>query len=98
MSTPTQLDILIQIRDLLLSQSEIWTINTFCAYTGYEKSYVYKLTSQRKIPHHKPSGGKTITFKKADVLEFMTANRIKTRGEISTEAEQIIKNNKKLLP
>lgn len=35
-------------------------------YLGYSKSYLYKLTSKKIIPHHKPTG-KIILFLKSEL-------------------------------
>lgn len=94
MQKTSVLGVMTQIRDLLLHQQDIWTIETFCTFTGYEKSYVYKMTSQKKIPHYKTPGGKTIIFKRDEIIEYMTSNRIKTRIELDKEAELIIKSMK----
>lgn len=56
-------DILVQIRNLMLMNKEMMNIDEVSLYTGYEKSYLYKLTSEAKIPHSKP-GGKSIFFQK----------------------------------
>ena len=95
MKKTSVLEVMTQIRDLLLHQGEIWTIDTFCTYTGFEKSYVYKMTSQKKIPHYKTPGGKTIIFKRVEIIDYMTSNRIKTRVELDMEAETVIKLNKR---
>ncbi len=91
MTKTSVIDVMTQIRDLLMQQAEIWTIDTFCTCTGYEKSYVYKMTSQKKIPHYKTPGGKTIFFKRSDVMEFLTKNRIKSKDELDKEANDILK-------
>lgn len=41
-----------------------------CAYLGYAPSYMYKLTSTGKIPHHKPSG-KILFFSKIELDEWI---------------------------
>lgn len=42
-------------------------------YTGYSISYIYKLTSGRKIPFSKPHNGK-LFFKISDLDEFLSQN------------------------
>lgn len=86
-------DILVQIRNLMLLNKEVLNIDEVSLYTGYEKSYLYKLTSEVKIPHFKP-GGKSIFFKREEINEWLTRNPIKTRHQIEDEANQIINNNK----
>ncbi len=41
-----------------------------CTYLGYKPSYLYKLTSTGKIPHHKPSG-KVLFFSKNELDEWI---------------------------
>jgi len=86
-------EILVQIRNLMLMNKEMMNIDDISLYTGYEKSYLYKLTSEAKIPHSKP-GGKSIFFQKKEIDEWLTRNPIKTRYQIEEEANQIINNNK----
>lgn len=81
------LDVMTEIRDLLLLQKEIFTISEVCSYTGFEKSYIYKLTSTRKIPHFKSPGGKNIFFKRVEINEWLTQIRVKTVDEIKSEVE-----------
>lgn len=85
--------ILVQIRNLMLLNKEVLNIDEVSLYTGYEKSYLYKLTSEAKIPHFKP-GGKSIFFKREEINEWLTRNPIRTRYQIEDEANQILNNNK----
>ncbi|HCY76486.1 MAG TPA: DNA-binding protein [Ignavibacteriales bacterium] len=39
-------------------------------YLGFSESYLYKLTSKKIIPHHKPTG-KVIFFSKAELDEWI---------------------------
>ena len=94
MKKTSVLEVMTQIRDLLAHQADIWKIDTFCTYTGFEKSYVYKMTSQKKLPHYKTPGGKTIIFKRDEIIEYLTSNRIKTRVELDNEANVILKSKK----
>ncbi|ALR31795.1 hypothetical protein ATE47_15310 [Chryseobacterium sp. IHB B 17019] len=86
MKKETFIDILLEVRELLRNQKEILNLNEFCSYTGYEKSYIYKLTSKRKIPHYKTPGGNSIFFRKSEIDEWLTAIKVKTLEEIKTEA------------
>lgn len=86
-------DILVQIRNLMLMNKRTMNIDDVALYTGYEKSYLYKLTSESKIPHFKP-GGKSIFFKRIEIDEWLTRNPIKTRYQIEEESNQIINNHK----
>src|SRR5690606_1551556 len=47
-------DRLRKIEKLLLGKKEALTFDEVCSYTGISPSYMYKLTSARKVPHYKP--------------------------------------------
>lgn len=82
------LEVMTEVRDLLLLQKEVFTISEVCSYTGFEKSYIYKLTSTRKIPHFKSPGGKNVFFKREEINSWLTQLRVKTTEEIKSEAER----------
>ncbi|MEI7510016.1 MAG: excisionase family DNA-binding protein [Flavobacterium sp.] len=88
MKKTSVLEVMTEIRDLLLLQKDIFTISEVCSYTGFEKSYIYKLTSLRKIPHYKSPGGKNIFFKKSEINDWLTQIKIKTIDEINFEANK----------
>ena len=67
----------------LLAAKNVLGIDDMVALTGLSKSYIYKLTCRKEIPHYKPNG-KLIYFDRQDIEGWMKQNRI-----ISTvEAEQ----------
>lgn len=74
-----------------LNTKEVWTTNELCRATGFSKSYVYKLTSTRAIPHYKPCG-KMVFFNRQEVEAWLQRNRVSTAAEIAGRA-QIICNN-----
>lgn len=88
MKKTSVLEVMTEIRDLLLLQKDIFTISEVCSYTGFEKSYIYKLTSLRKIPHFKSPGGKNIFFKRSEINDWLTQIKIKTIDEINLEANK----------
>ncbi len=53
-------------------------------YTGYTIKGIYTLTSQRRIPHYKKNG--KLYFKKPELDEWMTENRVMTDSEINSKA------------
>lgn len=69
---------------------DILSIEEAASYTGLKKSYLYKLCSERKIPHYKNSG-KMLRFKKADLIEFQLRNKVKSYLEIEDEAVNHLK-------
>ncbi len=48
MKKETFVEMIIEIRELLRNQKKTMTIDDVCYYTGYQKSYIYKLTSKKK--------------------------------------------------
>lgn len=89
-----------RIEKLLLSQKKILTLDEAAEYLSIEKSYMYKLTSARKIPHSKPNG-KTIYFDKEKLDAWALSRPVKTIKEINIEAATYVtshipqvKNNK----
>jgi len=56
------------------------------AYTGYSIRYLYKLTSEGRIPHYKPQGGK-VFFALADLQAFLARGRIAADYELDAEAD-----------
>lgn len=88
MKKETDTEILLEIRELLRKQKDIFNIDELSAYTGYEKSYIYKLTSKRKIPHSKTAGGNSLFFRKSRIDEWLMANEVKTIDEIQYEANK----------
>lgn len=89
------LNVMTEIRDLLLLQKDIFTISEVCSYTGFEKSYIYKLTSARKIPHFKSPGGKNVFFKRNEINDWLTQNRIKTVDQLDFETKRHASDFKK---
>lgn len=56
-------------------------------YLGVSKSYLYRMTSEGKIPHYKP-GGKKVYFEKGEVDRWLTARRVATADEIHEKVHQ----------
>lgn len=64
--------------------SEVMSLNQLCEYCGFTKSYVYKQTSTREIPHYKK--GKRLYFKRTEIDEWLFKEKIKTMDDIQREA------------
>lgn len=76
-----------------LNTKEVWTMNELCRATGFSKSYVYKLTSSRAIPHYKPCG-KMVFFNRQEVEAWLQRNRVSTAAEITGKAQVICNNSR----
>jgi len=75
------------------SASEIFNINQAAIYLGVAKSTVYKMTSNRLIPHSKIT--KRIYFKRNEIDEWINKHKIKTNVEIEQEADEYLLRKKK---
>jgi|LSPZ01.1.fsa_nt_gi excisionase family DNA binding protein len=62
-------------------------------FTGYSRSYLYQLTHYRKIPYHKPNGGR-IFFKRSELEEFVFGGKNSADFEMSRTADAILNGEK----
>jgi len=84
-----------RIERLLTANKEVLTFEETSEYTGISRSYLYKLTAARKIPHSKPNG-KMLFFEKAKLNTWLLQNGRKSRSEIETEALNYTFKNKRI--
>jgi predicted DNA-binding transcriptional regulator AlpA len=68
----------------LIAQKSVLNFDDFCKYTGISKSWGYKLTSQRLVPHYSPNN-KTLYFEKVQIDNWLLQNPIKTSTELKAE-------------
>ena len=79
-----------QVADLITANiinttKEVLTSDEASRYMGISKSYLYKLTMLRKIPHFKPMG-KMCYFNRLELEQWLQSNRIATDEAIASEA------------
>ena len=79
----------------MLSQKEVLSMEELTEYTGWKKSHIYRMTSQRAIPFYKPMGG-NIFFKRSEIDEWLLRNRQSTEEELSSKATTRLVIDKKL--
>jgi len=79
-----------QLSKMLLFQKPILNFDEAVAYTGYSKSYLYRIVGL--IPHSKPSG-KMIFFERKKLDQFLLNNKIKTQSELDEQANEYLLNN-----
>ena len=75
-------------------EKEVLTFSEAVELSDVSSSYMYKMTSSRKIPHYKPSGNK-IYFNRSELKKWVFRNRVKTDSDIEAEAISYITMNKK---
>jgi len=89
----TQLDKLIKIeatKENPITNKKILDFDESASYLGVSKSTLYKLSSQRKIPHNKPNG-KKLYFKLLDLDNWLEKNSVCSNDELSFIAKYKIK-------
>lgn len=74
-----------RLEKLLLLQKKKLTLKEASLYSGYKESYLYKMTSAKRIPHSKPEGG-AIFFDREELEEWLSRNKVSTNEEIEREA------------
>lgn len=84
-----------KIEEQNLLQKEVLTFNDVCKYLDISSSHLYKLTSQKQIPHFCPQG-KKLYFNRTEVDQWLMRNRQETTEDIETAAANyLIKNKRK---
>lgn len=69
-----------------INTKEVLTFDEAAKYLGMSKSYLYKLTSTKRIPHYKPTG-KMNYFNRIELDQWLQANRVSTEVELSQKAQ-----------
>ncbi len=67
----------------------ILSFNEATVFLKMSKSCLYKITSQKQIPHYVP-GGKKIYFKKSDLEKWLLQRRITPVNEFVVSAENYL--------
>ena len=73
-----------QMHPAMPPYKEVLTLDEAAFYLGYKKSYLYCLTSGRKIPFYKP--GSKVFFKRSELDAWVFKNREKPDYEIQQDA------------
>ena len=86
------LDSLLKIENSLFNAKPILNIDEVSEFTGISKSTIYKLTSNREIPHYKKA--KHLVFDREEVLNWIKSNKIYTNKDIEKEASNYVSKNR----
>lgn len=65
---------------------EVLTADEACRYMGVSRSYLYKLTMRKEIPHYKPLG-KMCYFNRSELEKWLQNNRVATCNELAGKAQ-----------
>ena len=77
-----------------LLKKEVLNFNEAIKYLDISASHMYKLTSQKLIPHFCPQG-KKLYFNRIELDEWLQRNRQVTEDQIETMAANYIMKNKR---
>lgn len=68
---------------------EVLTLEEASEFLGLSKSQIYKLTGSASIPHYKPNG-KYIYFDRAELIEWVKHNPVRTKKEHELDAVRYV--------
>ena len=77
-------------RAVTAARKEVLTVDEAVEYTGLKRSYIYKMCSERAIPHYKSKGGKATYFRRSELDEWMMATRVSTVEEVERKAARMV--------
>lgn len=84
-----------RIEKLALGNKRVLTFEEASRYTGFSESYLYKLTSARKIPFSKPNG-KVLYFDRDKLDNWLLQNPRMCTDEIEEQASKyLLKRSRK---
>jgi len=69
---------------------KVLTFEEACEYTGLSKSYLYKLTAKREVPHFKPRA-KMLYFNRDELEVWMQRGRVTTNEEMELTANASVR-------
>ncbi len=77
-----------------LLKKDVLNLNETCTYLDISRSHLYKLTSQKLIPHFCPQG-KKLYFRRCELDEWLLRNRQDSIDEIETRAANYLLTHKR---
>jgi len=72
----------------------ILNVEDLINYTGYKRSYIYKLVHNNVIPFSKPNG-KTLFFEKSEIDTWLLQNKSQSISQIEDKAQYYINKSRK---
>ena len=92
-TTQNVLDKLTVIESLLVAtQPKPLTLKEAAEFLDFSRSYLYRLTSQGRVPHYKPEG-KLVYCDSSELVDWLKRNRNRTQEETEEKAASYIVNN-----
>lgn len=78
-----------KIDELKILQKTVLNFEEACRYLSISESHLYRLTSQKQIPHFCPQG-KKLYFKRDEIDNWLLRNRRSSADEIERQATDYI--------
>ena len=92
-TTKNVFDKLTAIESLLVAtQPKPLTLKEAAEFLDFSRSYLYRLTSQGRVPCYKPEG-KRVYFDRAELVNWLKRNRIRPQEETEETATSYIVNH-----
>ena len=92
-TTKNVFDKLISIESLLVAtQPKPLTLKEAAEFLDFSRSYLYRLTSQGRVPCYKPEG-KRVYFDRAELVNWLKRNRIRPQEELEATAATYVVNH-----
>ncbi|WP_217540485.1 helix-turn-helix domain-containing protein [Vibrio metschnikovii] len=71
------------------SDKEYLTVDEAAAYVGAKRSYIYRLTHEKRVSFTKP-GGNRVLIKRSDLQAWLEKNRVKSQDELHQDVANYI--------
>ena len=76
----------------LIGANNVLSLEETSELTGFSIGHLYRLTSQKQIPHFKKN--RKLYFLKSDIEEWLTEQRVLTNSEIESKATTYMATHK----
>lgn len=84
-----------QLEKLIIGTTkQIFTVEDVVNYTGFSRSYVYKLVHNNILPYSKPNN-RTLFFNKKEIDDWLLQNKSKSVSQLENEASNYTNLKKK---
>lgn len=68
----------------LIGSKSVLNLDEAVLFTGFSKGHLYRLTSERQIPHYKK--GRKLYFNKSELEEWLLEDKVLTAADIDSQA------------
>lgn len=84
-----------RIEKVIFGLKEILNVEELVEYTGYSKSYIYKLVHHSRIPYSNPEGGgRKLFFERKKIDEWLLHNSHKCESDAKKDAFSYVSRKK----